>query len=203
MEQGVLVLSCGRCGAETRALSLALSNPMPTQPDEGLPSTPPRLRVLEGTPDAFSVPAGFCPKCIAAREEGARTCPRCGLEYARFRPEEYQPSELLSASWEALRTQWEDRGAHDRVLILAAERGELASLGRLYRIRLARSPKDAMAQRGREEVVRLASASSALTPTPPPDRRPRVRQAGMGLLLLFMVVVALFLLRELRSMLGS
>ncbi|HSP80944.1 MAG TPA: hypothetical protein VLQ93_20630, partial [Myxococcaceae bacterium] len=63
---------------------------------EGLPSSPPRLVVLEGAVDPFSPPSGFCPKCIAVRKEKQATCPQCGLDYARFRPEEHRPSPPLA-----------------------------------------------------------------------------------------------------------
>jgi len=199
--------------AEVAAVEAAVEKPGPPVAEEeapvprvevleGLPTSPPRLVVLEGAEDPFSPPSGFCPKCIAVRKEKQSTCPQCGLDYARFRPEEHRPSAPVAATWEALQGQWEHRGAHDKALTLAAERGELASLGRLYRIRLARSPEDTMAQRGREEVVRLASANSTFTPSEKPDRRMRLKQAGMGLLFFFMVVAAIALLQKIRGMMG-
>ena len=107
-------------------------------------------------------PAGFCPKCIGVRKEGAVVCPFCGLDYARFKADESRPGGAVASTWLGVLELWDSRGAHDKVLALASERGELAALGRLYRIRLARNPEDAMAKRGREEVLRLAAASSTL-----------------------------------------
>lgn len=148
-------------------------------------------------------PAGYCPKCIGPRKDGAVVCPFCGLEYARFRVDEFRPSPVLSSTWLGVVELWESKGAHDKVLALASERGELAGLGRLYRIRLARHPEDAMAKRGREEVLRLASAGSAFMPSAPPDKRAKMRMAGLGVLFFILVVMAVFMGAQVRRMLMS
>ncbi|HZI04565.1 MAG TPA: hypothetical protein VEZ71_11105, partial [Archangium sp.] len=126
------------------------------------PSATPAPSSSFSSEDPFMPPPGFCPKCIGVRKEGAVVCPYCGLDYARFRPEESRPSGAVASTWLGVVELWESKGAHDKVLALSSERGELAALGRLYRIRLARNPEDAMAKRGREEVLRLAAASSTL-----------------------------------------
>ncbi|HYO57558.1 hypothetical protein [Archangium sp.] len=151
--------------------------------------------------DPFMPPPGFCPKCIGVRKDGAVVCPYCGLDYARFRVDEFRPSPVLSSTWLGVQEHWESKGAHDKVLALASERGELAALGRLYRIRLARQPEDTLAKRGREEVLRLASASSTFLATPPPDKRTKMRMAGLGLLFLLLVVAAVLIGAQVRRML--
>ncbi|PTL82949.1 hypothetical protein [Vitiosangium sp. GDMCC 1.1324] len=166
------------------------------------PPAPTPAPAASSTPeDPFMPPSGYCPKCIGPRKDGAAVCPFCGLEYARFRADEFRPSPVLSSTWLGVQELWESKGAHDKVLALASERGELAGLGRLYRIRLARNPEDAPAKRGREEVLRLASAGSAFMPTPPPDKRTKMRMAGLGLLFLVLLVAAVLIGAQVRRML--
>jgi hypothetical protein len=160
------------------------------------PSAAPREKDTE---DPFTPPPGYCPKCIGGRKEGAVVCPFCGLEYARFRVEEFRGSPALHSTWLGVLELWESKGAHDKVLALASERGELAILGRLYRIRLARFPEDAVAKRGREEVLRLASAGSGLMPSAPPDKRAKTKVAMQGLLVFALVVVAMFIVYKARG----
>jgi hypothetical protein len=163
------------------------------------------LRVVEpastGSEDPFMPPPGYCPKCIGPRKEGPVVCPYCGLEYARFRPEEFRLSPVLSSTWLGVVEQWESKGAHDKVLALASEKGELAALGRLYRIRLARVPDDAQAKRGREEVVRLASAGSGLMHSAPPDKRVKTKSVALGFVFLLLLVAAMFIVYQAKQML--
>ncbi|HYO74289.1 MAG TPA: hypothetical protein VEU33_50270 [Archangium sp.] len=151
--------------------------------------------------DPFMPPAGFCPKCIGVKKDGAVVCPYCGLDYARFKAEESRPSGAVASTWLGVVELWESKGAHDKVLALASERGELAALGRLYRIRLARNPEDTMAQRGREEVLRLAAASSTFMATPPPDKSTKMRMAGLGLLFLLLMIAAVAIGAQVKRML--
>ena len=147
--------------------------------------------------DPFLPPPGHCPKCIGVRPENALMCPFCGLDYALFQPEAFEPSEELAQAWRGVWESWEDPAVHDRVLALASQKGELAVLGRLYRIRLAHLPEDALAQRGREEVVRLASVSSMLAHEAPPDKGMKWKVLGAGLLFLVALSVTVFLVRQL------
>lgn len=170
------------------------------------PSPAPSPAPSSGAPvseDPFMPPPGYCPKCIGPRRDAAVVCPFCGLEYARFRIEEHRPSPPVASTWLGVVELWESKGAHDKVLALASERGELAGLGRLYRIQLARNPEDSMAKRGREEVLRLASAGSALTPSEAPDKRAKLRMAGLGLLFLFLMVAAVLIGAQVKRMLMS
>ncbi|EPX61272.1 hypothetical protein D187_001055 [Cystobacter fuscus DSM 2262] len=139
--------------------------------------------------DAFMPPAGFCPKCIGPRKEGSVVCPFCGLDFTRFRQDDFRPSPVVSSTWLGVLELWDSKSAHDKVLALASERGELPALGRLYRVRLARQPEDAMALRGREEVLRLASAGSMLLATPPPDKGTKFRMAALGVFLFMLLIL--------------
>lgn len=196
--------------AASNMVVLRLSDVQARVAPEPAPAAPSRpsvaqLRVVEsasaGSEDPFMPPPGYCPKCIGPRREGPGVCPYCGLEYARFRIEEHRPSPVLSSTWLGVLELWESKGAHDKVLALASEKGELAALGRLYRIRLARSPDDAQAKRGREEVVRLASAGSGLMPSAPPDKRAKTRTAVLGFVFLVLVVAAMFIAYKAKQML--
>ena len=196
----------------TRRVKLpsAMLESMGVDPSELRPTSP-TLRVIPGagsTParpppeDPFAAPEGHCPKCISPRAEGATVCPTCGLDYTISQPESFQPSEPLAAAWRGVWESWEDPAVHDRVLALASQRGELAALGRLYRIRLAHLPEDALAQRGRGEVLRLASAGSLLMAPPPADPSARMKTVGLVLLLLAVMGVVAMLARQLLSAAG-
>lgn len=112
-----------------------------------------------GSGDPFGVPEDRCPKCVGARPEHAETCPHCGLAYVNFRAEETLPSKDVAEAFRATMQHWDDPERHDAVLKLATQRGELSSVGRLYRLRLVAAPLDPIAQHGRDEVVRRASAA--------------------------------------------
>lgn len=153
--------------------------------------------------DPFQPPAGFCPKCVGPRREGQASCPHCGLVFELARPEELRPPEELVSTWMGVVERWEEPGAHDKVLAWASERGELPSLGRLYRIWLAWCPEDPLAVRGREEVLRLAAAGSLLIATPPPDRSAMLKKAGLVLLFFIMVMAVMFIISQSRQMLAG
>ncbi|HEX8826169.1 MAG TPA: hypothetical protein VF794_40065 [Archangium sp.] len=204
--------------SEVKARLAAESTPAPMMRTADRPSSA-QLRVVEApapTPapiptasaasgeaeDPFSPPPGYCPKCIGVRRDGAVVCPYCGLEYARFRAEEFRPSTALHSTWLGVLELWESKGAHDKVLSLASERGELATLGRLYRIRQARFPDDAVAKRGREEVLRLASAGSGLLqPSEKPDKRTKIKTAMLGVVFFILTIIAVAIAMKAREML--
>ena len=236
LEGPVLVLECERCGAATRAEPPARSGtpeatvpvppppaPAPREAEAQVPPRPaaPALRVvsqrgmeesvrqaaeLARAEDPFAPPPGHCPKCLAPRVEDALICPRCGLVYANYRPEEHRPSAPLGEAWLALLAHRDDEARHERFVQLALARGELAGAGRLYRLRLAQAPQDLFAQRGRDEVLRLASASSSAAlalESAPPGGPARTRGVLLGLLALFVLVAAVLLLRQLQGMLAG
>jgi hypothetical protein len=224
---GVLVMTCARCGQESRArpeealvAAVAQTQAEAFEPSAPAPrsNTAPTLKVVTLRPsedqvreaaalarseDPFAVPAGFCPKCISVRKEGAESCASCGLMYANFDPDEQRVSETLRAAWLSVLERWDDRDAHDRLLSLAMGQGELAAAGRLYRIRLAQAPDDVYAQRGRDEVLRLATASqAAFKPTPAPATSKSQVVVGVILFLLAMAM-AFFIFRQFRMSLAG
>ncbi|RKG80514.1 hypothetical protein D7W79_07825 [Corallococcus exercitus] len=150
--------------------------------------------------DPFQAPPGHCPKCVAPIRDDAGACAQCGLVYANFIPDEHQPSALLATEWHALMGTWHDWDAHDRLLSQAMGRGELAMVGRLYRLRLARAPNDAQALRGREEVVRrVTSAVPLASDGPSPALARKVKNTVMGGVLVVALALVVFLLQMLRG----
>jgi hypothetical protein len=227
VEMGVLVMTCARCGQESRArpeealvAAVAQTQAEASQPPPSVPrsNAVPALKVVTLRPseeqvreaaalarseDPFAVPPGFCPKCISVRKEGGESCAACGLVYALFDANEQRVSEPLGAAWLSVLERWDDRDAHDRLLSLAVGQGELASAGRLYRIRLAQAPDDVYAQRGRDEVVRLATASQAAFKPTPAAGTSRAQVVVGVLLFLLVMAMAYFIFRQFRMSMGG
>ncbi|QRN98576.1 hypothetical protein JRI60_05905 [Archangium violaceum] len=194
-------------GRSSESKPAAEPRPVESKPAAEAPVLRPSIAVRavseSSADDPFMPPPGYCPKCIGPRKDGTVVCPYCGLEYARFRTDEFRPSPAVASTWLGVQELWESKGAHDKILALASEKGELAGLGRLYRIRLARNPDDSMAKRGREEVLRLATASSTLMPSAPPDKRAKVKTAALGLLFFALVMAAVLIIYQTRRMLAG
>lgn len=227
VELSVLVITCARCGQETRArpeealvaaVAETQAEPLSAAPAPRT-STAPALKVVALRPseervreaaalarseDPFAVPEGFCPKCISARKEGAESCASCGLVYSNFDPQEQRLSEELKTSWLSVLERWDDRDAHDRLVALALGRGELAAAGRLYRIRLAQAPDDLYAQRGRDEVVRVAAASPvAFKDAPAPASSNKMQTVVTVLLFITLVVLGFYMFRQFQLSLSG
>ncbi|RKI38157.1 hypothetical protein D7Y27_24220 [Corallococcus sp. AB004] len=154
--------------------------------------------VLDGDP--FQAPPGHCPKCVAPIRDDAGSCSACGLVYANFIPDEHQPSETLAQEWRELLETWHDWDAHDRLLAQTMMRGEMAMVGRLYRVRLAQAPNDAQALRGRDEVVRrVTTATQLLSDGPSPALGRKVKNAVMGTVLAVSLLLLLVLFHMMRN----
>jgi hypothetical protein len=76
-----------------------------------------------------------------------------------------------AAAWEALRSRWEDEAAHRAFLDRFRDLPGLARAGARYREVLEGRPDDGPAGRGRDEVLRRATAL-ALAAAPRPVRAP-------------------------------
>jgi len=174
MEGNTLVLECDRCGAENR-LSAAVSGSPPHAAAKGILGGAPPVVPLGPSAEWLEVPPGHCPKCVSPRKENASACGQCGLVFERCRPEDLQPSEWLVANWKKLVASWEEREAHERFVKDALLQQELLGAGRLYRIRLARKPGDALAVHGRDALVRAASNPTQLAQAET-DRLPELAQ---------------------------
>ncbi|RKG86110.1 hypothetical protein D7W82_17515 [Corallococcus sp. CA049B] len=150
--------------------------------------------------DLFQAPPGHCPKCVAPIRDDAGSCSACGLVYANFIPDEHQPSEAMAREWRGLLETWHDWDAHDRLLSQGMMRGEMAMVGRLYRMRLARAPNDAQALRGRDEVVRRVTMATTLASDgPSPALGRKVKTAVMGVVLVVSLVMLLVLVQMMRG----
>ncbi|HZA49202.1 MAG TPA: zinc ribbon domain-containing protein [Myxococcaceae bacterium] len=151
--------------------------------------------------DPFAVPADRCPKCIGERPPDALSCPRCGLAYINYVPEETAPSPQLATAFRTAMEKWDEVGRHDAALGTAMQTGELSALGRLYRIRQAAAPLDPVARRGLEEVLRRAAVGSdVLRPTPRGEESaPRWQKIAVMLVGLAVALLMFVLLRQLMS----
>ena len=162
---------------------------------------------LARSEDPFAPPPGHCPKCLARRHEGVEVCAACGLAYANFRPEEHRPSGPLGEAWVDLLAHWDEEPRHERFVQLALARAELAGAGRLYRLRLAQAPQDLFAQRGRDEVLRLASVSSSSAQLALEEDassgRSRLRLALRVLVALVLLALAVLVVGQLRALLAG
>lgn len=181
-EGDLLVVTCSKCGAQTPVQASAdpaqarvtaepaTSRPSPTP--QRLSSSPGASNVVllknvnteavesaarSARTDPFEVPAGLCPKCLAKRNERDTECPQCGLVFARFDAQTVTPPQWLAEAWRALLLEWGDENQHDKLRKKAVQAEGLPAIGRLYRLRLASMAQDPYAQRGRDEVLRLAA----------------------------------------------
>lgn len=199
---GHAYIRCGACGRESE-LALASAEPAP-------PNVVPLRRVDDavelaagavGSEDPLAVPPDRCPKCIGERAPDALACPRCGLVYVNYVPDELAPSTELAAAFRSAMEKWDELARHDAALGIATRTGELSALGRLYRIRQAAAPRDPVAQRGLDEVLRRASAGSEILQRPPLREGGAPRWQKVAVLVAGLVVVLLVfaLLRQLVS----
>jgi rRNA maturation protein Nop10 len=125
-------------------------------------------------------------------------CPQCGLVFANAQPAEFYPSEEVAEQWRELLAHWGDPKKHEQFLKSMTALGELVAAGRLYRLRLAIAPSDVIAQRGRDEVVRLATIGSPLFNKEPAEvqRAVRWQHVALGMFILLCITVAVVLFRQ-------
>jgi hypothetical protein len=205
------VATCGRCGAKG---SLGVLAPIPLDalpPPPGAAPVPVApvvvpLRAAEGAPvaaapapaaplpeeDPYEVPAGRCPKCVAVRPEAAVNCAQCGLVFTNFVADEHRLKPGLDRAWRQLVQRWEDAALHDKLLQRAYTEQALPQVARLYQLRLARNEGDAMARRGREELLRRAMATATVAARP--EQKAPVNRKALWLALVGGTVLMLALL---------
>lgn len=109
----------------------------------------------------FEVPAGRCPKCVGPRHPAAATCSQCGLNFSQFDASQVAPPPWLETAWVELLSDWGNEPLHAALRQRAVAEQDLAAVGRLYRLRLVTNHEDPFAQRGRDEVLRMALVPSA------------------------------------------
>ncbi len=218
-DNGMLVVTCMKCGAATRSevapttistiVEPYLASMTPAPVSQRLLSSPEASNVVvlktpaseaveqaavaaKGSP--FEVPAGSCPKCFTKKADGSANCNQCGLVFENFDPEAFEAPPWLAEEWLALLRKWGDETKHDLVRKKAVQSDALAIVGRLYRLRLAAMPDDPFALNGRDEVVRMASVpvssrSSVVMMRPEKNRLKMVATVGLLMISLFAAVV--------------
>jgi len=104
------------------------------------------------------------------------------------------------AAWAELRARWGDPEAHRAFLARFADLEGLARAGARYRAVLAERPDDPEAGRGRDEVLRRATAvglASMPRTAPPPASSPWMRRGVIATLVLGAAAVLAFVLLQL------
>lgn len=220
LQGATLAITCTKCGQEWMAPpSTTHSGPQPTVAAvraASLSSSPLASNVVElrtvpmeaidrarsaAEGDPFTAPAGHCPKCIAPRDARAQSCPQCGLSFTQT--DEASASDTpdwLKQAWRELLREWGAEPKHDALRAQAGVQGALMALGRLYRIRLAQMPTDPFGIRGRDELVRLASAPMGLTAV---TREASVARWKLGLAVVVLVLSAVAVALLIRVLLRS
>jgi hypothetical protein len=203
--------SAGPAAAATAAVARAESSPSrpPSQPPRiSLASSPMASNVVmlrtatveaveraqraaEGDP--FEAPKDLCPKCLARRADGP-SCPHCGVVFQAFQPDNLTPPQWLRDAWLELLRDWGNDAAHEALRLRAQQEGALTLLGRLYRLRLAVEPADPIAEKGRTDVLRLASAPMSFRPREEPGSR-KVKPAVIAVVLLVGAGTVWFMVR--------
>lgn len=213
IDGATLIVTCV-CGTENRATATA-STPAPAPAPA--PARPVATVTALRTPtveaisragkasletNAFAVPDGYCIKCISKKTPLASACSTCGLSYAASATA-FQPSPWLQGEWLTLLGTWGDDRAHEALRVAAMNQGELAEVGRLYRLRLADTPDDPYASRGRDEVLRLAVLPSLtarqLKPKSGDEKVPTWKYVALGLVILGSLMVLMVMVRQMLS----
>ena len=209
VEAGCVLATCGRCGASgsVGALSPLPLDSLPPPPlapvlsaprVQALPVAAPQPAALAVDEDPYAVPAGRCPKCVAVRPEAALNCPHCGLTFTNFVADEHRLKPGLDRAWRLLLQKWEDPSMHDKLLQRAQAEEALPQVARLYQLRIARNDADAMARRGREELLKRAMATATVTARAE-GTKPAVNRRALWLGLLGGTVLLLVLLMALLA----
>jgi hypothetical protein len=148
-------------------------------------------------------PEAACPKCGRARPDGAETCSRCGLQFARWSSDPGEPVLPLDDRgerlWAELGQRWNDESLHDAFVKHCSSSGRLTAAGRLYRACLDRDPGNTLASKMQTRIVGMAVA--LLTPSPAAPT-PVVRRAWFVWVLVAGAVgglLASLVLRAIRS----
>lgn len=214
-----LIITCAKCGAESRVESVPAAAVAAGQASSAPPrpaSLPPRVSLAstdggsnvvvlrtaghEAVQKAakaadegpFLVPDDVCPKCIGARSS-APSCPHCGILFESFDESAVLLPKWLREEWVALLRDWANEPKHVQLRRKAQQLDGLAALGRLYRVRQAFVPEDPIAAEGRADVLRLAAMAINFSP-PMEDldaRRKRAVMVGIVSVFVFLCMLAL------------
>lgn len=205
-----LIITCTRCGAESRVERVAEAASQVSgarAPRVSLASTEggsnvvvlrtagheavqKAARAAEEAP--FAVPEGVCPKCISPRS-AAPSCPHCGILFESFDESTVLLPKWLREEWVAVLRDWGNEPRHSQLRRKAQQGEALAALGRLYRLRQTFVPEDPVAEAGRADVLRLAAVAISFRPGDEDhiERRKRVVLVSIISVLTFLVALAL------------
>jgi hypothetical protein len=219
----VLIITCAKCGAESRVENVSVSaaagnTSSPSRP----PSQPPRVSLAstEGGSNVvvlrtagheavqkaakaaeegpFAIPEGVCPKCIARRAD-TPSCPHCGILFQTFDEASVLPAKWLREEWVEVLRDWNNQALHAQLRRKAQQADALPAVGRLYRLRQAFVPEDPVAEEGRADVLRLAASAISFRPaTSGEDAERRKRAALVATLLVAMVILIMLAVQLLR-----
>ena len=224
VEGSSLIISCATCGAASRVESApAAVNQVASQGRAA--SLPPRVSLAstEGSSNVvvlrtagheavqkaakaadegpFAIPQDVCPKCIALRAPSP-SCPHCGILFESFDEATVLPPKWLREEWVEVLRDWGNELKHGQLRRKAQQTDDLATVGRLYRLRQAFVPEDPMAAEGRAEVLRLAAVAMSFR-APSSDEELELRRKKVllwGAFLLVFVTLGLGLIQLLRSL---
>jgi hypothetical protein len=135
-----------------------------------------------------------CPKCAQPRRADADACARCGLVFARWRPEAavgvVAPlDEAAEALWGAAVADWANPERHDAFLKHCSLVGQLGAAGRRYRERADASPDDALARKMQDRVLAMATASLVMPARP---RAPVTRARWFWVVMVLGLAIGMF-----------
>lgn len=213
-EGAALIITCTRCGAESRVESqvaqLALGAPAAPRapslaPKVSLASTEGASNVVvlrtaghEAVQKAakaadegpFQLPEGVCPKCISPKS-GAPTCPHCGILFESFDEATILQPKWLRDEWVELLRDWGNEAKHVQLRRRSQQLDALAMLGRLYRLRQAAVPEDPVAAEGRADVLKLAAGSISFRPAQDDEVERRKRVVLIAILAVLAILAML------------
>jgi hypothetical protein len=220
----VLIITCAKCGAESRVESVSASGAAVASNHSRPVSQPPRVSLAstEGGSNVvvlrtagheavqkaakaaeegpFLIPDGVCPKCIARRAE-TPSCPHCGILFEAFDEASVLPPKWLREEWVEVLRDWSSELKHSQLRRKAQQVDGLAAVGRLYRLRQAFVPEDPVAEAGRAEVLRMAAMGISFRPghSSDDDGERRKKVALVGTVLLLMMALTFVLVHLLRA----
>jgi hypothetical protein len=119
-----------------------------------VPPAPPPRAAIDG-------PSMTCPKCGDAQPT-AKACRRCGLLAERmsgYEPPAIEASPELVAAWETLEGRWEDRDAHQALLLQVTDAGAYPWAAQRYRAAARTRPDDRIASEQLGKIARMTEAS--------------------------------------------
>ena len=120
-----------------------------------------------------------CPKCGKKRSPVEASCPRCGLVFALWKEESGTPLVPLdsrgSQLWQEVQGHWNEAVLHEEFLKHCLQIGSLAAAGRMYRERLDKNPKDAVAAQMQAQILAKATLTLSINKSQPREAMTRTR----------------------------